>query len=108
MTVPEPVPDRATVSVLGVDVDGVDVQELVRIATALAQGALGGRGIDRSPDLAGVACGFACRMSAAAPATCGDAIDVPLFVADATSEAMPAERMPDPGANRSLHDPKFE
>ncbi len=57
---------------------------------------------------AGVASGLASRMSAAAPATCGDAIDVPLFVAEATSEVMPAERMADPGANRSLQDPKFE
>ena len=37
------------------------------------------------------ALGFACLYSAAAPATCGDAIDVPLRVANAVVEVIQAE-----------------
>ena len=110
-TVPEPVPDRPTVS--------------VRVVGGVADGTSMCKSLSGSPQhslsapfvvaasiaaqtSAGVACGLVCRMSAAAPATCGDAIDVPLLVAAATSVAMPAETMLAPGANRSLHGPKFE
>jgi len=52
--------------------------------------------------------GFACLYNAATPATCGDAIDVPLKVAVAVVEVHHADRIPEPGANRSTHVPKFE
>lgn len=42
---------------------------------------------------------------AAAPATCGAAIDVPLIVLVAESEPAHAERTSLPGAKRSLQDP---
>ena len=43
--------------------------------------------------------------SAATPATCGDAIDVPEIVFDAVVDVYQAEVMLDPGANTSTHDP---
>ena len=46
--------------------------------------------------------------NAATPATCGDAIEVPLNVAVAVFELNHADKIPDPGANRSRHVPKFE
>jgi len=52
--------------------------------------------------------GFACLYSAAAPATCGEAIDVPLNVAVAVSELNHDDKIPDPGAKRSKHTPKLE
>ena len=52
--------------------------------------------------------GLACLYSAATPATCGEAIDVPLSVAVAVFEVNQAERIPEPGANKSRHVPKFE
>src|SRR5258705_12721830 len=58
--------------------------------------------------IAGVAVGFALKYAAAIPATCGDAIDVPSSVFVAVSLAMPTDRMPTPGANRSTQLPKFE
>ena len=48
------------------------------------------------------------RKSAAAPATCGDAIDVPLSEAVAVLLVYHAERIATPGAKRSTHEPKFE
>ncbi len=54
---------------------------------------------------AGVALGLACRYSAAAPATCGVAIEVPPMVALDVSLEMPAETMSRPGAKRSTHVP---
>ena len=56
----------------------------------------------------GVAHGEDWRISAAAPATCGDAIDVPLSTSVALLLVMPADRMSTPGAKMSLHAPKFE
>ena len=56
---------------------------------------------------AGVADGLDCRYSAAAPATCGAAIDVPPIVAAPVSLVMPAETMFRPGANRSTQVPVF-
>ena len=47
---------------------------------------------------AGVMLGLALRMRAAAPATCGAAMDVPLFVANAVSERYPADTTSTPGA----------
>ncbi len=55
--------------------------------------------------VAGVAVGSPCRYSAAAPATCGVAIDVPLSVAVAVSEVYHDETMLEPGANRSTQVP---
>ena len=52
--------------------------------------------------------GFACLYKAATPATCGEAIEVPLSVAVAVLELNQAERMPEPGAKISRHVPKFE
>ena len=48
------------------------------------------------------------RWMAATPATCGAAIDVPCMVAAAESLVWYAERIDDPGANRSTHRPTFE
>src|SRR6185295_13353663 len=42
------------------------------------------------------------------PATCGEAIEVPLNVAVAVSELNHEDRIPEPGAKRSKHVPKFE
>ncbi len=53
----------------------------------------------------GVASGSICNHKAAAPATCGAAIDVPDIVRVELDEVMPAERMLTPGANKSTHDP---
>ena len=57
---------------------------------------------------AGVALGYRWRYSAAAPATCGAAMLVPLIVSSAVVLVYHADTMPVPGANRSTHDPKFE
>src|SRR5262245_24355696 len=57
---------------------------------------------------AGVAEGRCCRTSAAAPATWGAAIDVPLNTTDPVFEAWLADRIWTPGAKRSLHRPKLE
>src|SRR5512142_1609712 len=53
----------------------------------------------------GVYAGCAARTSAAAPATCGEAIEVPLMVAVAVSLARPAETIPTPGAKMSTQPP---
>ena len=52
--------------------------------------------------------GFACLYNAAAPATCGEAIEVPLSVAVAVFELNHADKIPEPGAKMSRHVPKFE
>ena len=52
--------------------------------------------------------GLACLYSAATPATCGEAIDVPLRVAVAVFDVNQAERIDDPGAKISTHVPKLE
>ena len=52
--------------------------------------------------------GLNCLYSAATPATCGEAIEVPLNVAVAVSELNQADRIPEPGAKMSKHVPKFE
>src|SRR5690606_14657370 len=56
----------------------------------------------------GEAEGLACRYSAAAPATCGDAIEVPEIVLVALSEVYQAEVMLLPGAKRSRQLPQLE
>ena len=56
----------------------------------------------------GDAPGFAASASAAAPATCGDAMEVPLSVLLAVALVFQAEVMPAPGANRSTHVPQLE
>ena len=56
----------------------------------------------------GVCDGLNDKYSAAAPATCGLAIDVPLSVAVEVLLGMYAEKMLDPGAKMSRHVPKFE
>lgn len=53
----------------------------------------------------GVASGASWRWSAAAPAVCGTAIDVPLIAFVAESLVYVAEVMPTPGANRSRQAP---
>ncbi|MDX6720335.1 MAG: hypothetical protein QOJ63_2589 [Solirubrobacteraceae bacterium] len=58
--------------------------------------------------VAGEAAGLPCRYSAATPATCGVAIDVPLIVLVAVSDVYQEDWMLDPGANRSTQVPKFE
>src|SRR5690606_23954097 len=45
------------------------------------------------------------RWTAAAPATCGAAIEVPEMVWESESEPIQAEVMPTPGAKRSTQDP---
>jgi hypothetical protein len=57
---------------------------------------------------AGDAAGMSWRNSAAAPATCGVAIEVPLMVAEPVSFPPNADVMSPPGAKRSMHVPKFE
>ena len=57
---------------------------------------------------AGVADGFADRYSAAAPVTCGVAIDVPLMVFVAVFELYQSDVMLTPGALMSTQLPKFE
>src|ERR1051325_7757061 len=52
--------------------------------------------------------GLNCLYSAATPATCGEAIEVPLNVAVAVSELNQDDRIPEPGAKMSRHVPKFE
>ena len=46
------------------------------------------------------------QMEAAAPATCGDAIEVPLIVL--VPPVYQAEVIDEPGAKMSRHDPKLE
>jgi hypothetical protein len=58
--------------------------------------------------VAGDAAGTADKYRAAIPATCGDAIDVPFNVFVALFPVYHAEVIPEPGANRSRHAPKFE
>ena len=52
--------------------------------------------------------GWRCRISAAAPATCGVAIEVPLIVFVAVSAVCQDDVMLEPGAKRSTQVPKFE
>src|ERR1044071_2171679 len=52
--------------------------------------------------------GLNCLYSAATPATCGEAIEVPLNVAVAVSELNQADKIPEPGAKMSKQVPKFE
>jgi len=54
---------------------------------------------------AGASEGAASSRSAAAPATCGEAIEVPESVASSAGSSMPAERTPLPGARMSTHVP---
>ena len=57
---------------------------------------------------AGVAVGYADRIRAATPATCGDAMEVPVMVAVAVSEVLNEEVIEPPGAKISTHGPMFE
>src|ERR1044072_5626779 len=52
--------------------------------------------------------GLNCLKSAATPATCGEAIEVPLNVAVAVSELNHEDKIPEPGAKMSKHVPKLE
>jgi len=54
---------------------------------------------------AGVRVESSSRMSAAPPATCGQAIEVPLMVAEAVSVPWPADLMLEPGAKMSRQAP---
>ena len=49
--------------------------------------------------------GFVANASAAAPATWGEAMLVPLIVTAAVGEVFQADVMEEPGAKRSRHDP---
>src|SRR3954463_13651430 len=57
---------------------------------------------------AGVAVGLALRYRAAAPATCGAAIEVPFSVAVAVALPIQSDLTLTPGATRSTQLPKFE
>ena len=57
---------------------------------------------------AGVALGLLARYSAATPATCGDAIEVPLMVLVAVVLVYQAEVIDEPGAKMSRQVPKLE
>src|SRR5829696_6294305 len=57
---------------------------------------------------AGVRLGSASRSIAAAPATCGVAIEVPLIVFVAVLLVNQAEVIEEPGANTSRQEPMFE
>lgn len=52
--------------------------------------------------------GSASRTRAAAPETCGQAIEVPLKVLVLVSDEIPADKMLLPGAQMLVHAPKFE
>ena len=56
---------------------------------------------------AGVAVGVFSRRSAAEPATCGEAIDVPLIELVAVVLPIQLERIADPGAKMSKQFPKL-
>lgn len=56
----------------------------------------------------GVNVGVRDSKTAATPATCGVAIEVPEIVFVAVAEVIQSETMYEPGAKRSTHDPKFE
>ena len=52
-----------------------------------------------------LAAGIACSVSATAPAVCGEAMLVPLMMAEDASEAMPADKIEEPGAKMSTQGP---
>src|SRR5690606_38292407 len=56
----------------------------------------------------GAASGLASRYSAATPATCGLAMDVPEMVFSASSPSIQAEVISSPGARMSTHSPQFD
>src|SRR5829696_7298230 len=56
---------------------------------------------------AGVAARWPCRYNAAAPATCGEAMEVPLSARVAVDPPTHADFTSTPGANRSTQPPKF-
>src|SRR4051794_17745913 len=58
--------------------------------------------------VAGVGLLCVCASRAAAPVTCGVAIDVPLMVLVAVVDVYHDDVMLEPGANRSTHGPMFE
>jgi hypothetical protein len=58
--------------------------------------------------VAGVAPVLPESRSAAAPATCGAAMDVPDSERDPVVEVLEADTIAEPGANTSTHDPQFE
>src|SRR5436305_2979902 len=66
------------------------------------------RSVSVAATCAGASPGFAARISAAAPATCGVAIEVPLIQAVAVSPLPWSDRMLTPGANRSTHGPSLD
>ena len=57
-----------------------------------------------SAAIAGLAVGFDSRKSATAPATCGDAIEVPLIVLYEAFEEFQVLKIPEPGAAMSTLD----
>ena len=56
---------------------------------------------------AGVYDGYDCKILAATPATCGDAIDVPDMIAVGLFAEIPAEVIETPGAITSTHFPRL-
>ena len=66
------------------------------------------RDVNSATTCAGVQVGFAPSNNAATPATCGDAMDVPLMVLMDVEDLYQAEVMPLPGAKMSRQPPKFE
>ncbi len=71
--------------------------EVKRLAEALAA--------KKATTPAGVACGLACKAKAATPATCGEAMEVPLMVLVAVLLVIQAEVMLEPGAKTSTQVP---
>lgn len=61
-----------------------------------------------APTVAGEAVGFVSRKSAATPATCGEAIDVPEIVLVAVSLVLQEDVMLEPGAKMSTQVPQLE
>jgi len=66
------------------------------------------RSTSRRETCSGVSAGSSPSSSAAAPATCGEAIDVPDSSSVAVSPVYQSETMSTPGANRSTHEPRLE
>src|SRR5690606_4881493 len=64
--------------------------------------------VSASATSAGAASGFASRYSAATPATCGVAMDVPEIVLAASSPSIQAEVISWPGARMSTQSPQLD
>ena len=105
VTVPNADPESET---LNVDVELAVCRSLFGSPQQILSRPIDAFALIASQTWAGVSSGAPWRISAAAPATCGLAIEVPLLTSEPQSDRFDAEVTLVPGANRSLHGPKFE